>query len=126
MTAEQKREQQLTAANWAKTGYVKCPVCGEPVTEQGRGTHFRNKHSDLVYEEYKTQFEPTPPPGGQRVATDAGKTAVDEGTAVEEKPEEEESEGLAKSVTDKLLYELEKNMKIFNVPRTGGKKKDLL
>jgi len=40
-----------------KTGWVKCPVCGEVVTDQGRGAHFRNSHPDMPYDEYKAKFE---------------------------------------------------------------------
>ncbi len=32
------------------------------MAEQGKGTHFRNRHSNLPYDEYKDRFEPAPPP----------------------------------------------------------------
>ena len=55
-------QQPSAVETGEKTGYVKCPVCRETVTEQGKGTHFRNRHSNLPYDEYKNRFESAPPP----------------------------------------------------------------
>ena len=60
--AVKQKPQSTEQQRKESTGYVKCPACGDVVTEQGKGTHFRNKHSDLKYEEHKDRFEPAPPP----------------------------------------------------------------
>ena len=69
--------QSTAVETGGKTGWVKCPVCGETVTEQGRGTHFRNNHPDLSYDEYKDRFEPAPPPP-KAVSKETGKTGLEE------------------------------------------------
>lgn len=37
--------------------FVNCPVCGDLVKSQARGLHFKNKHSDLDYEQFKKDFK---------------------------------------------------------------------
>lgn len=46
------------------TGFVKCPVegCGEIIRTKGRFAHFRIKHPDLNYQDYKNSFVPAPAP----------------------------------------------------------------
>jgi hypothetical protein len=44
---------------------VACPVCGEVVEPRGKALHFRQKHPDLNYDEYKDKWEAVvvgPPP----------------------------------------------------------------
>ena len=55
-------QQPSAVETGERTGYVKCPVCSVTVSLQGKGTHFRNRHSNLPYDEYKDRFEPAPPP----------------------------------------------------------------
>lgn len=39
--------------------FVACPICGEVVKSQGKHGHFGKSHSDLNYEQFKNDFEPS-------------------------------------------------------------------
>lgn len=55
---EEIREEEYTV----QTDWVKCPVCDEVVNVKGKFVHFKNKHMDLPWGEYKDKFIPAPPP----------------------------------------------------------------
>lgn len=53
------------------TGYVICPVCQATVKSRGRYGHFKTRHPDLNYKEYKDKFVPAQPPEGKEPMREA-------------------------------------------------------
>ncbi|MEM2273631.1 MAG: hypothetical protein QXX56_05400 [Candidatus Bathyarchaeia archaeon] len=58
---ETEVEEEVTEVK--KTGWVKCPICGEVVRSRGAPAHWRNLHQDKGrYETWKERFVPVQPP----------------------------------------------------------------
>jgi len=48
------------------TGFLSCPICSDLIKSRGQFSHFKIKHPDLDYHEYKDKFIPARPPQPER------------------------------------------------------------